>query len=72
MNEQAKNDILKIINSTTASLTPDFIFQKVSIKDINTFVKCIEELKNEGKLIITKKKKNSPLKAEISLFFDKI
>ena len=57
MNEQAKNDILKIINSTTASLTPDFIFQKVSIKDINTFVKCIEELKNEGKLIITKKKK---------------
>ena len=44
MNEQAKNDILKIINSTTASLTPDFIFQKVSIKDINTFVKCIEDV----------------------------
>lgn len=57
MNEQMKNNILKIINSTTASLTPDFIFQKISGKDVNTFIKCIEELRNEGKLIITKKKK---------------
>lgn len=57
MNEQIKTNILKILDSTTASLSPDFLFQKINGKNFNTFVDCIEELKNEGKLIITKKKK---------------
>lgn len=57
MNENIKNEILQIINSTTSSLAPDFIFQKVSENDLNSFINSIKELKNEGKIIITKKKK---------------
>lgn len=57
MNENIKNEILQIINSTTSSLAPDFIFQKISENDLNSFINSIKELKNEGKIIITKKKK---------------
>ena len=42
MNEQAKNDILKIINSTTASLSPDFIFQKYQLKILTPLLNVLK------------------------------
>ena len=53
--EELKEYIAQIVSKSKYALVPDVVFKKSKWESLEQFVEIVKELKNEGRLIFTKK-----------------
>lgn len=63
MRETMKTALLRTVDENHDAVEPEVVFQKIKAKDKGAFTDAVDELKSEGKLVITKKGKIQSVKA---------